>query len=122
MSGKAPLPSLTGHRLKTRKRDEKKAYDPAGFRDAILDGLSNASNDLEAVTKFLEASSSKLDYRRYGFALIEVLIAGGLLAPGGAIVDDVKTDVCLFGAKDGACADMDHVRAWEQVFLKLVRR
>ena len=42
MSQKAPLPSLTGHRLKTRKRDEKKAYDPQGFRDAILEGLDAA--------------------------------------------------------------------------------
>ena len=42
MSQKAQLPSLTGHRLKTRKRDEKKAYDPQGFRDAILEGLEAA--------------------------------------------------------------------------------
>ena len=39
MSQKAQLPSLTGHRLKTRKRDEKKQFDPVGFRDAILEGL-----------------------------------------------------------------------------------
>ena len=44
MSQKAQLPSLTGHRLKTRKRDEKKAYDPQGFRDAILEGLEAAGN------------------------------------------------------------------------------
>lgn len=46
MSQKAPLPSLTGHRLKTRKRDEKKAYDPQGFRDAILEGLEAAGKSL----------------------------------------------------------------------------
>ena len=74
MSQKAQLPSLTGHRLKTRKRgkqykprflfllvssiifydypncikpfeklifftDEKKQYDPVGFRDSIIEGL-----------------------------------------------------------------------------------
>jgi hypothetical protein len=41
MSQKAPLPSLTGHRLKTRKRDEKKQYDPSGkfidFYDRFID-------------------------------------------------------------------------------------
>ena len=79
MSQKAPLPSLTGHRLKTRKRDEKKQYDPIGFRDAVLEGLEGAGEDLEAVTKFLDSAGSKLDYRRYGEALVEILLAGGLL-------------------------------------------
>ena len=60
--------------------DEKKQYDPPGFRDAILEGLNAAGpQDLEAVSKFLDAQSAKLDYRRYGVTLIEILIAGGLL-------------------------------------------
>ena len=59
--------------------DEKKQYDPTGFRDSILEGLEASGNDLEAVTKFLDVSGSKLDYRRYGVNLIEILIAGGLL-------------------------------------------
>lgn len=125
MSQKAPLPSLTGHRLKTRKRDEKKQYDPSGFRDAILDGLNEAGpDDLEAVTKFLEAQSSKLDYRRYGVNLIEILVAGGLLAPGGLIVQDgdsvCKTKTCLFGLEDAD--NMEDIKAWENVFIKLTRR
>lgn len=121
MSQKAPLPSLSGHRLKTRKRDEKKQYDPSGFRDSILEGLNEAGEDLEAVSKFLDANSSKLDYRRYGGNLIEVLIAGGLLAPGGIIVQDgetYQTKTCLFGLADS----MEKVKAWEQVFIKLTRR
>merc|ERR1711920_497905 len=93
MSQKAPLPSLTGHRLKTRKRDEKKQYDPTGFRDAILEGLEAAGSDLDAVSKFLDVSGSKLDYRRYGVNLIEILIAGGLLAPGG-IINEEGENVC----------------------------
>ena len=59
--------------------DEKKQYDPTGFRDAILEGLEAAGSDLESVSKFLDVSGSKLDYRRYGVNLIEILIAGGLL-------------------------------------------
>ena len=59
--------------------DEKKQYDPTGFRDAILEGLDAAGDDLETVSKFLDVSGSKLDYRRYGVNLIEILIAGGLL-------------------------------------------
>jgi len=125
MSQKAPLPSLTGHRLKTRKRDEKKQYDPTGFRDAILEGLEAAGDDLEAVSKFLDVSGSKLDYRRYGVNLIEILIAGGLLAPGGIISTEgengeakVRTNICLFGLADS----MEKVKAFEQVFVKLMRR
>jgi len=122
MSQKAPLPSLTGHRLKTRKRDEKKQYDPIGFRDAILEGLEACGSDLEAVSKFLDVSGSKLDYRRYGVNLIEILIAGGLLAPGGIILQEGenanRTKVCLFGLADS----MEKVKAFEQVFVKLMRR
>lgn len=59
--------------------DEKKQYDPIGFRDAILEGLEACGSDLDAVIKFLDVSGSKLDYRRYGVNLIEILIAGGLL-------------------------------------------
>lgn len=33
--------------------DEKKQYDPTGFRDAILEGLEASGDDLEAVIKFL---------------------------------------------------------------------
>ena len=45
----------------------------------LLQGLEAAGDDLEAVSKFLDVSGSKLDYRRYGVNLIEILIAGGLL-------------------------------------------
>ena len=89
--------------------DEKKLYDPVGFRDAILEGLEvswnhisyrffedllsfviqvkeiyllflkAAGDDLEAVSKFLDSAGGKQDYRRYGVSLIEILVAGGLL-------------------------------------------
>lgn len=79
MSQKAEKPVLSGQRIKTRKRDEKEKYDPTGFRDAVIQGLDKAGNDLEAVSKYLDAAGSKLDYRRYGEALFDILIAGGLL-------------------------------------------
>lgn len=79
MSQKAEKPVLSGQRTKTRKRDEKEKYDPTGFRDAVIQGLDKAGNDLEAVLKFLDTVGSKFDYRRYGEALFDILIAGGLL-------------------------------------------
>lgn len=45
----------------------------------MLQGLNKAGTDLEAVSKFLDTAGSKLNYRRYGEALFDILIAGGLL-------------------------------------------
>lgn len=59
--------------------DEKEKFDPSAFRDAIVQGLEEAGSDLDAVSKFLDNSGSKLDYRRYGEALFDILIAGGIL-------------------------------------------
>jgi hypothetical protein len=130
MSQKTELPSLTGHRTKTRKRDEKKIYDPTGFRDFLvleLDKLIDPDTgdvDLEKIIKFLDVSGNRtdFDYKRYGEALLEILIAGGLLAPGGSIAKDgdkaVSTPACVF--QDAV--DLERVRAWDQVFVKLIRR
>jgi len=137
MSQKAALPSLTGHRTKTRKRDEKKVNDPTGFRDSVIEGLSNTGSDgsditetevgvdLDAVFKFLDTAGNKLDYRRYGEVLLEILIAGGLLAPGGASFQNdggdkpAQTRACVF--QDAF--DMERTKAWDQqVFVRLMRR
>ena len=136
MSQKAELPSLTGHRTKTRKRDEKQVNNPTGFRDSVVEGLSKTGSegaditdtevglDLDAVFKFLDTAGNKLDYRRYGEVLLEILIAGGLLAPGGTIQPDadktvVQTRACIF--QDAY--DLDRTKAWDSmVFVKLMRR
>ena len=95
--------------------DEKEKYDPTGFRDAVLLGLEKAGNDLEAISKYLDTAGSKLDYRRYGEALFDILIAGGLLVPGGSIAQDgdkpVKTTACVFEQDE----DMESMRNFEQV-------
>lgn len=113
---------LSGQRIKSRKRDEKEKYDPSGFRDYILVGLNAAGSDVDAIYKFLDSAGSKVDYRRYGEALFDILIAGGLLVPGGSIAQDgdklCKTTACIFEAPD----DMVSMRNFEQVFVKLMRR
>lgn len=95
--------------------DEREKYDPTGFRDAVLLGLEKAGNDLEAISKYLDAAGSKLDYRRYGEVLFDILIAGGLLVPGGSIAQDgdkpVKTSACVFEQLE----DMESMRNFEQV-------
>lgn len=121
MSQKVEKPVLSGQRIKTRKRDEKEKYDPNGFRDALVQGLERAGGDLDAAYKFLDTAGSKLDYRRYGEVIFDVLIAGGLLLPGGSVSmdgDSPKTNMCVFAANE----DMDTMRNFEQVFVKLMRR
>lgn len=126
MSTKAEKPVLQGQRIKTRKRDERAKFDPTGFRDNIIQGISGIeSADLEAVHKFLDSAGSKLDYRTYGEALFDILLAGGILAPGGVVSDDgaengpVRTSVCVFGAPQ---ADIDTLRPYAQLFVRLMRR
>uniref|UniRef100_A0A7N5KP57 Basic leucine zipper and W2 domain-containing protein 1-like n=13 Tax=Amniota TaxID=32524 RepID=A0A7N5KP57_AILME len=92
---KQQKPTLSGQRFKTRKRDEKERFDPTQFQDCIIQGLNETGSDLEAVAKFLDASGAKLDYRRYAETLFDILVAGGMLAPGGTLADDMMhTDVC----------------------------
>lgn len=120
MSQKAERPVLSGQRIKTRKRDEREKNDPTGFRDAVIAGLE-AAEDLEQISKFLDSAGNKLDYRRYGEVLFDILIAGGLLVPGGSISQDGEkphTDRCLFAAPE----DMESMRNHEQIFTRLMRR
>lgn len=124
MNNKGEKPSLSGTRLKTRKRDEKEKYEPNVFREAIIQGLNETQGDLEKVSKYLDVSGSRLDYRRYADVLFDVLFAGGSLAPGGCIVESTvqtkpsRTDVCLFKCD----ASPDHIKNFYGVFYKLIRR
>ncbi|XP_075965693.1 eIF5-mimic protein 2-A-like [Anarhichas minor] len=112
-------PTLTGQRFKTRKRDEKERFDPTQFQESIVQGLNQSGTDLEAVAKFLDSSGAKLDYRRYVETLFDILVAGGMLAPGGTLSDDMtRTEFCLFKAQE----DMETMQAYAQVFNKLIRR
>uniref|UniRef100_A0A665VS97 Basic leucine zipper and W2 domain-containing protein 1-A n=1 Tax=Echeneis naucrates TaxID=173247 RepID=A0A665VS97_ECHNA len=109
-------PTLTGQRFKTRKRDEKERFDPTQFQESIVQGLNQTGTDLEAVAKFLDASGAKLDYRRYAETLFDILVAGGMLAPGGTLSDDMtRTEFCLFTAQE----DLETMQAYAQLLLFL---
>jgi hypothetical protein len=124
MSQKAEKPQLSGTRLKTRKRDEKEKYDPIAFRDSIIAGLGECGGDLEQVSRYLDREGSKLNYRRYAEVLFDILFAGGILAPGGFIVEGadngkpVRSDICVF-RWDGS---QEQLRNFYAVFYKLIRR
>jgi len=120
MSQKTEKPVLSGQRIKTRKRDEKEKFDSTGFRDSLLTGLIEAGTDLEAVTKYLDVAGSKLDYRRYGETLFDILIAGGILGPSGVTPGDggKLAPACVFASEN----TMEALKGYEQVFFKLMRR
>jgi hypothetical protein len=120
MSQKNQKPTLTGQRIKTRKRDEKEKYDPSTFRDQIVAGLNEVNSDLDQASKFLIQSGSKLDFRRYAEALLDILITGGILAPGGTIVTDnaAKSDICIFNTEP----NVDSMRSVTQLFERMIRQ
>ena len=64
MSQKAELPSLTGHRTKTRKRDEKQVNNPTGFRDSVIEGLSKTGQEGSDITE-IEVSPSTIEKKLY---------------------------------------------------------
>lgn len=125
MSQKVEKPTLTGQRIKTRKRDEKEKYDPTAFRDTVVQGLTEAGGDIEQVSKFLDTAGSRLDYRRYAECLLDVLFAGGILAPGGSLLQEAGVDhivtrcpFCVFETAD----DPVSLKAVYGVLYKLLRR
>lgn len=75
---------------------------------------------MDAVSKYLDSAGGKLDYRRYGETLFDVLIAGGLLGPSGVTPNDEGqlAPACVFASE----INMEALRRYEQVFLKLMRR
>ena len=79
MSQKQPKPTLTGQRIRTRKRDEKEKYDPEQFRDSIIEAIKECDGNLEEIIKTLDKLGNSLNYHRYGDVLFDVLIAGGLI-------------------------------------------
>ncbi|CAG7645918.1 unnamed protein product [Allacma fusca] len=101
--------------------DEKEKFDATGFRDQLLQGLLDCGPDLDAISKYLDgAGGSKLDYRRYGETLFDVLIAGGIIGASGVTPGDggKLAPACVFATEN----NMEALRAQEQLFLKVTRR
>lgn len=124
MNQKTERPTLQGQRFRTRKRDEKEKFNPAGFRDIILNSFVEKL-DIDAVIKCL-LYDIKIDYRVYGEQLFDIIIAGGILAPGGSILVDsdstkqYRTDICLFKAVDSN--DLPMIKNFANIFVRLIQR
>lgn len=94
------------------------------INNSTTDSTALNSSDLEAVIKCL--FDSKIDYRVYGEQLFDIIIAGGILAPGGSILVDsdtskpYRTDICLFRAVDAD--DIGTIKNFANIFVRLIQR
>jgi len=114
-------PSLTGVRIKQRKRQAQAAakFEPEGrsddkrlmrktdtaspgFRDALLLHLSllPAPPSTEPLVAKLVQAGSSLEYIKYSEQLFELLFVGGLLQPGGSYLDDKRSPVYILKTDD----------------------
>ncbi|WFD36416.1 hypothetical protein MCUN1_003295 [Malassezia cuniculi] len=114
---------MTSTPIKQRKGVAKSQakFEPEAFRDALFKFLETVQpGDWEGYVSSLDKAGNTLDYRKYADQLFEVLILGGLLAPGGMIVDDVPSSpFAVFQAKSAAIED---VRPYVDVMEKMIRR
>ncbi|KIK26938.1 hypothetical protein PISMIDRAFT_28196 [Pisolithus microcarpus 441] len=79
-------------------------------------------HDFEAITNKLIQAGSSLDYLKYADALFEIILAGGLIQPGGSYVDDgvPLSPFSILQAKHPA--SVDDLKNYVQVLNKLIRR
>ncbi|EPQ29365.1 uncharacterized protein PFL1_03120 [Pseudozyma flocculosa PF-1] len=127
-TGTAPTgntkPALTGAKIKQRKGVVKSQakFEPEVFRDALYKHLEGISpEDWDAFATALDKAGNTLEYRKYADPLFEILIVGGILAPGGAFVDDgaPPSPFSIAGAKSDKLED---VKPFVDVLEKLIRR
>ncbi|KAK0543823.1 hypothetical protein OC846_000042 [Tilletia horrida] len=123
-SGKSEKPALTGARIKQRKGVQKSQakFEPEAFRDALYKHLEPVkSEDFDGFAAALDKAGNTLDYRKYADQFFEILIVGGLLAPGGQFVDDdaPPSPFSISNAKSATPAD---VKPYVTVLDKVIRR
>ncbi|KAE8213922.1 hypothetical protein CF327_g2629 [Tilletia walkeri] len=123
-SGKSEKPALTGARIKQRKGAAKlqAKFEPEAFRDALYKHLEPVKpEDFDGFAAALDKAGNTLDYRKYADQFFEILIVGGLLAPGGQFVDDdaPPSPFSISNAKTATPAD---VKPYVTVIDKVIRR
>ncbi|KAL8292272.1 hypothetical protein RQP46_001738 [Phenoliferia psychrophenolica] len=119
-------PSLQGVRNKQRKGVQKAnaKFEPQAFRDQLIKHLESVPpGDFDAVASKLDVLGNQLDYRKYEQQLFEILLVGGLLAPGGGFAEDgaAKSPFSVIGAAKEPVEVAD-IKKIVDVFNKLMRR
>ncbi|KAK4694633.1 hypothetical protein P7C70_g8702, partial [Phenoliferia sp. Uapishka_3] len=99
-------------------------FEPQAFRDQLIKHLESVPpGDFDAVASKLDVLGNQLDYRKYEQQLFEILLVGGLLAPGGGFAEDgaPKSTFSVVGAAKEP-VDVADVQKIVDVFNKLMRR
>ncbi|PCH43438.1 eukaryotic translation initiation factor 5C [Wolfiporia cocos MD-104 SS10] len=121
----APKPSLQGVRIKARKGAVKAhaKHEPTVFRDQLYKQLETVpKDDFEGFTNKLVQAGSTLEFLKYADVLFEILIAGGLLQPGGTYVED-GADPAPFSINNAKePVQVADIKQYIEVLNKLIRR
>lgn len=108
MASKELRPTLGTGVPKTRKRNIQTKLDPETFRTRLFEEL--ATHGISAAT-IPALSSEEFDYSRYGEVFCEVMLAGNIVEPGGAVrTNPAPTEHCVFSAEGpGAVLSVVHI-------------
>ncbi|CAJ0825527.1 11198_t:CDS:2 [Entrophospora sp. SA101] len=107
--------------LKNGQQKAQAKHEPTVFRDNIIKILLNVKpGDFDEISLQLDSAGNTLEYKKYGETLFEILLLGGVLAPGGTILDDgaPKSPFSIFYAED----NIENIKKHVEVFNKLIRR
>lgn len=98
MASKELRPTLGTGVPKTRKRNIQAKLDPESFRSRVFEVLETHGISQSIISAL---SNDELDYSRYGEVFCEVMIAGNIVEPGGAVRSNPPPTIhCVFAAKD----------------------
>ncbi|CAO1618227.1 unnamed protein product [Sympodiomycopsis kandeliae] len=125
IAAKQDKPTLAGTRIKQRKGVAKSQakFEPEAFRDALLSHFDSVTSptDWDGFTAALDKAGNTLDYRKYSDQLFDILIAGGILAPGGSYEDE-EAPLSPFAVFAAPSAKVDDVKPYISVIDKVIRR
>ncbi|KAJ2535445.1 hypothetical protein EV175_006912, partial [Coemansia sp. RSA 1933] len=100
-------------------------YEPEDFRESVFQLTLNIEpKDYTKISSVLDTAGNTLDYRRYGDTFFELLVTGGLIAPGGVIEydeDHGRLPFCLFELASGD-DPLAGAKDWTALIHKLTRR
>jgi hypothetical protein len=93
------------------------------FRDQLYKHLETVTpGDFDGYANKLIAAGSQLETLKYADALFEILLAGGLLQPGGTYIEDnaPRSPFTILDAPEPV--EISEMKNYAEVFNKLIRR
>lgn len=120
MASKELRPTLGTGVPKTRKRNIQTKLDPDTFRTRLFEELDEHAISAATIPAL---SNDEFDYSRYGEVFCEVMIAGNIVEPGGAVrTNPPPTAHCVFAAPERkdvlAVVDIMHQLMRRKPFLR----